>query len=31
MRKDFTILLKTLPGPEKLKRITKKHLDVLIL
>ena len=30
MRKDFTILLKTLPGPEKLKIITKKHLDVLI-
>ena len=30
MRRDFTILLKTLPGPEKLKIITKKHLDVLI-
>ena len=30
MRKDFSILLKTLPGPEKLKIITKKHLDVLI-
>ena len=30
LRKDFTILLKNLPGPEKLKKITKKHLDRLM-
>ena len=30
MRKDFTTLLKMLPSPEKLKEITKKHLDILI-
>ena len=30
MRKDFTILLKQLPGPEKLKKITKMHLDDLL-
>lgn len=30
MRKDFTNLLKNLPGPEKLKKIAKKHLDILL-
>ena len=31
MRKDFTFLLKNLPGPEKLKKIAKKHLDLLLI
>ena len=30
MRKDFTHLLKNLPGPDKLKKIAKKHLDILL-
>ena len=27
MRKNFNFLLKNINGPEKLKKITKKHLD----
>ena len=30
MRKDFNSLLKVLPGPEKLKQIAKKHLDIML-
>ena len=29
MRKDFSLLLKSLGGPDKLKKIAKKHLDAL--